>query len=86
MNTLTKHKAERITRFESPYEDQEAKTHQFHAVFRSNHDDICFLSAPTSEGLKVGLSSLDSVKKVIAVYVGKLVDFHESRDIVLKQD
>lgn len=68
---------------ESPYHDSNAKEHKFHAVIRTG-DDIAFLSAPTADGLKVGLSSLSSVKKVIAIYEGQLLDFSETRALAIK--
>lgn len=72
--------------YESPYEDVEAKKHQWHAVYqnRSHGDGLHFMSANTKEDLAVGLSSLNDIKRVVAVYNGFLIDFHEERHLTFK--
>lgn len=67
----------------SPYDNEDAKDWPFHSVCLDRYDNMTFISAPSLNALNDSLSDMTRVKKVIAIFEGKLHDFAEKRVVHL---
>lgn len=67
----------------NPYHEGTGKTDRFHAVCEDRNGQVTFVSAATPEALSAGTADLNRIRRIVAIYEGKLRDFSESREVRL---
>jgi hypothetical protein len=65
----------------NPYNDKDCREYRWHAVVQDRSGDTKFIGAKSDEDLKVALSNLTDIKKVLMIVQGCLIDFSEERSI-----